>query len=238
MRAVLFDLFETLVSHFDPEWKPPTRTRAERLGVDERLWAEHWPVFETRWERGEIAGYETALARLCAVAGVRPDPRALAGLVRDYEEIRAIAFVPPEPAIEALLVELRARGLRLALVSNANDLDTAPWPAYPLARHFDAFVASHEVGLMKPDPRIYALACQKLDVRPDEAAFVGDGGSDELRGAQEAGLRPFWASWFLDRWPEGIRPNGFPGGEWRQRPAQHASPFPRLARPADLLAAL
>jgi hypothetical protein len=65
MRAVLFDLFETLVSHFDPEWKPPLRTRAERLGVDQRVYDEHWPRLEREWESGAIAEYETALAALC-----------------------------------------------------------------------------------------------------------------------------------------------------------------------------
>ena len=238
MRAVLFDLFETLVSHFDPEWKPPVRTRAERLGVDERLWEAHWPRFERLWERGEIRGYEAALEAFCAAAGASPEASAVAGLRRDYRAITDVAFVPPPPAaLVGLLSGLRARGLRLAIVTNANDLDTAPWATFALAPFFDAFVASHEVGLMKPDPRIYALACERLGVRPEDAVFVGDGGSDELRGAHEAGVRPLWCTWFLDRWPEGIRPNGFPGGEWRQRRAADA-PFPRLAQPEDLLALL
>jgi len=238
MRAVLFDLFETLVSHFDPEWKPPARTRAERLGVDERLWEQHWRELEKRWESGEIPGYETALTRVCDAAGVRADPHALAGLRRDYEAITAVAFVAPDPAIEALLSGLRARGLRLALVSNATDLDAAPWPGFGLARHFDAVLFSHDVRLMKPDPRIYTLACRRLGVRPEEAVFVGDGGSDELRGAEEAGIRALWASWFLDRWPAGLEPNGFPGGEWRRKCSGEGAPYPRLARPADLLALL
>ena len=239
MRAVLFDLFETLVSHFDPDWKPPLRTTAERLGIDQRVYDEHWPRLAKQWETGAIAEYEPALASLCAAAGVRADPRVLAELKRDYLRITSVAFVPPAPALVDMLRALRSRGLRLAIVSNATDLDAAPWPGHDLAPYFDTVVFSHQARLMKPDPRIYELACQRLGVAPGEALFVGDGGSDELRGASEAGIRPIWGTWFLDRWPEGIRPNGFPGDHFRrQRPSRHAPPFPRIARPEDLLASV
>ena len=238
MRAVLFDLFETLVSHFDPDWKPPLRTTAERLGVDQSAYDAHWPRLAKDWETGAIAEYERALAALCSAAGVQPDPRVIAELKRDYLRITSVAFATPDPGIVEMLRALKARGLRLAIVSNATDLDAAPWHGYDLARYFDAFVFSHQVGLMKPDPRIYALACQRLGVAPGEALFVGDGGSDELRGASEAGIQPVWGSWFLDRWPEGIRPNGFPGDVWRQHPSRHAPPFRRIARPRDLLASV
>lgn len=194
MRAVLFDLFETLVSHFDPEWKPPLRTTAERLGVAQHVYDEHWPRFAKEWEVGAIGEYEPALAALCAAAGVRADPRVLAELKQDYLRITSVAFVPAEPGIVAMLSALRSRGLRLALVSNATDLDAAPWPGHDLAPYFDTVVFSHQAGLMKPDPCIYALACHRLGVAPGEALFVGDGGSDELRGASEAGIRAVWVA--------------------------------------------
>jgi putative hydrolase of the HAD superfamily len=124
------------------------------------------------------------------------------------------------------------------VVTNANDLDAAPWGRHGLARLFDVFVSSHEERLLKPDPRIYRLACSRLGISPGDAMFVGDGGSDELRGAAEAGLEPLWCTWFLDRWPEGIRPNGFAGDEWRQHPSRCAAPFPRLRELDDLPRAL
>jgi FMN phosphatase YigB (HAD superfamily) len=43
---------------------------------------------------------------------------------------------------------------------------------------------------MKPDPEIYALALEELDVPASDALFVGDGANDELRGARDAGLTP------------------------------------------------
>jgi len=45
------------------------------------------------------------------------------------------------------------------------------------------------VGLSKPDPRIYQLACERLEVEPNDCMFVGDGANDELAGAQQVGMR-------------------------------------------------
>jgi FMN phosphatase YigB (HAD superfamily) len=109
MRAVLLDLFETLVSHFDPEWKPPCARPPSGSASIRRFYDEHWPRFAKQWETGAIAGYEPALAALCAAAGVRPDPRVLAELKRDYLRITSVAFVPPAPALVDTLSALRSR---------------------------------------------------------------------------------------------------------------------------------
>ena len=88
--------------------------------------------------------------------------------------------------------------------------------------------------MLKPEPQIYERGLQALGVSAAEAIFVGDGGSNELAGATRAGLTALWATWFLDRWPQGIRPNGFKGDEWRRFPRGEA-PFPRLHSPSELL---
>ena len=54
---------------------------------------------------------------------------------------------------------------------------------------FDATVFSCSVGMRKPDPRIYRLACEELGVEPEEAMFVGDGANDELAGAERVGMK-------------------------------------------------
>jgi epoxide hydrolase-like predicted phosphatase len=51
----------------------------------------------------------------------------------------------------------------------------------------DDIVYSHEVGVLKPDPRIYQLACERLDVRPTAAAFIDDH-LDAVEGARAAGM--------------------------------------------------
>jgi epoxide hydrolase-like predicted phosphatase len=60
--------------------------------------------------------------------------------------------------------------------------------AYGFEDLVDEIVYSHEAGVSKPDPRIYALACARLDVRPQEMVFLDDADAC-VAGACEAGLR-------------------------------------------------
>jgi epoxide hydrolase-like predicted phosphatase len=63
--------------------------------------------------------------------------------------------------------------------------------AYGFEDLVDEIVCSHEAGLSKPDPRIYALVCARLDVRPHEAVLVDD--ADRcVAGARSAGLHAIW----------------------------------------------
>ena len=79
------------------------------------------------------------------------------------------------PAMAALLRELKPR-YRLALLSNAYQLDMATWlaEARGLAGVFDLVISSAAVGLAKPEPEIYALTLARLDLSPGEALFVDD----------------------------------------------------------------
>ncbi len=63
----------------------------------------------------------------------------------------------------------------------------------------------YKLGVRKPDPRIYQHALAAIGVRPEDAIFVGDGGSDEHRGARAVGMRTVLVTRFLSRWrPERI----------------------------------
>lgn len=64
---------------------------------------------------------------------------------------------------------------RVAILSNsapgAREQEEA---RYAFAATFEPIIYSHEVGLAKPDPRIYALTCERLGVRPEETVFLDD----------------------------------------------------------------
>jgi putative hydrolase of the HAD superfamily len=84
---------------------------------------------------------------------------------------------------------LRRRGRRLGLVSACTDDVEHVWPGTAIAPLIDATVFSCSVGVNKPDPRIYEIACARLSVGPTECLYVGDGSNDELRGAERVGMR-------------------------------------------------
>lgn len=59
-----------------------------------------------------------------------------------------------------------------------------------LATFFDDIVFSCEVGIAKPAPEIYQIACDRLGARAKDCVFLGDGGSDELSGALQVEMEP------------------------------------------------
>jgi putative hydrolase of the HAD superfamily len=105
----------------------------------------------------------------------------------------------------AVIAALKARGKRIALVSNADVMEVAAWSQCPFAGLFDSAIFSCAVGWAKPEPEIYQLSLRELGVTAQEAIFVGDGGSGELRGARAVGMTTVMITGIIQEiWPERI----------------------------------
>ncbi len=113
--------------------------------------------------------------------------------------------VAPAGAVETVR-RLRERGLRLAVVSNAEGQVARDLEAAGYRGLFDAVVDSHLVGVEKPDPRIFAIALERVGTAPEHAVHVGDVPSVDVVGAQAAGITPL----LLD-----------PHGRYRHVPVTH-----------------
>ncbi|MFJ8853642.1 HAD family hydrolase [Streptomyces sp. NPDC102437] len=87
------------------------------------------------------------------------------------------------------LDELRDRGVRLGLLSDASPDIAEVWRRSELAPHFDAVVFSCRAGAVKPDRQLFVAALGELRVAPIQTLYCGDGGGDELGGAERAGIR-------------------------------------------------
>jgi putative hydrolase of the HAD superfamily len=179
-RAVVFDLFDTLVDYDDSRSREFARKLArvcEREPEEfQQVWREGRPVRET----GPMAPYLRAL-------GLGEDAvQDLLELRRDLA--REVLRTPRDGAVETLK-ELGNRGVRTGLITVCSEDAVDIWPETPFAGLFDAEVFSCTCGLRKPDPRIYRIALEGLGVDPAEALFVGDGANDELAGAERVGMR-------------------------------------------------
>lgn len=111
----------------------------------------------------------------------------LRGLVLDFGGVLTDFgddYGAPEPPLLAVLRVVREHGVRTGLLSNADGLWAPPdgW-----SELFDAVVISGEVGLAKPDRRIYLLAAAELDLPPEECVFVDDLAVN-VRGAAAVGM--------------------------------------------------
>ena len=97
------------------------------------------------------------------------------------------------PEVADVLAKARAAGLRLAVCSN---LAYEYGPAVRgLVPELDAYVFSYEVGVAKPHPTMYRLACAELGCAPAETVFVGDSKRCDFDGPQAFGMQARW----LDR---------------------------------------
>ena len=83
-----------------------------------------------------------------------------------------------------MLEQLKAMGMRLAIVSNCSSEEVKVIRKSRIYGCFDQVILSYETGLQKPDIHIYKKAADLLGVASSECIFVGDGGSNELEGAR------------------------------------------------------
>jgi putative hydrolase of the HAD superfamily len=201
--AILFDLGNTLI-YFDGEWQEVLskacmeawRSLASSgLRLDRDTFVQEFlgKLNEYYVEReAEFIEYTTAyvLRRLLAENGYTdlPDTILLPALDKMYSVSRNHWHV--EKDTHSVLNELKIRGYRLGIISNAGD-DEDVQQLVDQARirpFFDEILSSAALGIRKPNPRIFDTMLSKLKVKPTRAAMVGDTLGADILGAQNAGL--------------------------------------------------
>jgi HAD superfamily hydrolase (TIGR01509 family) len=128
------------------------------------------------------------------------DPAKIAAGMALFGDARnqVAPFEDVVPALQRL-----SRQFLLGSVSNG----AADLVAIGMAQHFRISVAAHEFGSVKPDPAIFAHACQALGVTPSEAVYIGDDPALDVLGAQQAGMRAVWINRFERVLPPHIQPD-------------------------------
>ena len=186
-RAICFDLFNTLVSVGNVP-ASVGRYTADILGLDQETW--NTACFSDAHDITRPTQHEQVIRELAHSLDPSIPLETIRQAAQERQQRFDHALLNIEESVLQNLSALRESGLKLALVSNASTAEVAAWPESPLAEIFHSSVFSCECGMKKPDAGIYHHALQKLDVKVDDAVFVGDGGSQELIGAHHAGLSP------------------------------------------------
>src|SRR5579875_1017527 len=205
-KAIVLDLFGTLV-----EWNGstfsstvplliPTLKAAlgERFELDPFMRAYNSVLDEIAHQRAhdevEVTCNER-FARVLRRLGMKQaaEIESLAeALTRTHmEAVRGATSIPPG---HKELVELLALRYRLGLLSNFDEARTGRRIVADtgVATLFEAVVISAEVGIRKPNPKIFALILERLGLPPDRILFVGDTLYDDVLGAKRAGIPVVW----------------------------------------------
>lgn len=204
-RAVLFDLFHTLASVPPPALAGEVPV-SEILGVSSQDWHRLYYEEDVLGRcLGKVHDSVEAMRRVTHALDPTVDEARILAAVESRRRRFELGLVAIEPATLRALDRLRAAGIRIGLVSDAGADDVESWERSPLRTRLDATVFSYQLGFRKPDPRIYKHGLQALEVRPEDTVFVGDGGSDEHRGARAVGMRSVLVTRLVRRWwPERI----------------------------------
>jgi len=200
IKAVFFDLYNTLVGYDPPKEETEARILKE-LGVevtpqsllrpimtaDDFIFQEH-----ARYSIGKRSKEETVELYteyhgiILKEAGIEASWELVTGILKkwlkaDYKMVLFDDVIP-------ILTQLKERELIIGLISNV-DRDIDPLcQQVGLADWLGVVVTSQEAGFNKPMPQIFRAAMRKAKVRPIEAIYVGDQHKIDVVGANSAGM--------------------------------------------------
>ena len=200
IRAVTFDLTHTLIH--SPRLGEIYAETLRRHGVEidpeeaRRLVLVVWQEFAcsakpghdrfSSHPEGERGWWRRFLERIFEHLGAPPPTRFAAAEL--YHRFGAAASWEVYPEVPRALAALRDQGLRLGVVSNWDHRLPGLLEQAGLSPFFDAVVFSAEIGVEKPDGRIFHQALAELGVEPAAALHVGDARLEDVEGAVAAGM--------------------------------------------------
>ena len=200
LKAVLFDIDDTLYS--TTAFARTARQNAVRGMIEAGLQLGEAEVYRELEEviREFSSNYEHHYDKLLmrlpqeALQGINPALIVAAGVV-GYHNTK-FAELHPFPDVEPLLRSLRRAGLRVGVVTHGWTLKQAEKLVRLKLRDLvdsDAVFISDQVGIAKPNPKLWSQALRALGLEPAEAMHVGDSLAHDIAPPQSLGLPTVWA---------------------------------------------
>ncbi|GGH27560.1 HAD family hydrolase [Paenibacillus segetis] len=197
-KAIFFDLFETLITEYDPDWKPKPDLSSE---LTREVFNKHWSVRRKQMELNKSINFVSITHEILKETNCIIDNQVIQDQYQLYlqDKIKLYQNIPKE--IIETIYELKKLGYMIGLISNLSQDDFVGWIDCDLACFFDTLTLSFQIEVLKPDTQIFEVACKSINIRPEECIYVGDGGSNELSSARAFGMETYYASWYIEKWP-------------------------------------
>jgi putative hydrolase of the HAD superfamily len=119
--------------------------------------------------------------------GIRTDLARTWARLKELQRTDHDLWLPFEH-VSGALVDLRRRSYRLGVITNWDPSARPLLEAHGLAGFFEQVLVSCEVGVEKPDPRIFTIAAERAGVAPGECLYIGDNYYVDTVGARQAGM--------------------------------------------------
>lgn len=178
IKNIIFDMGNVLIK-FDKK----CFLEAVNVSPEDNALLEREVYVSVEWammDRGTLTEKEAA-ERMCARLPERLHEK-VHQLVDEWDRP-----ILPMSGMAELAGELKAKGYRLFLLSNASYRQHEYWPEIPGSEYFEDTLISADVKLVKPQPEIYLMALHKFNAKPEESVFIDDA-TNNVEGAVYCGM--------------------------------------------------
>jgi putative hydrolase of the HAD superfamily len=189
-EAVIFDLDGTLIQ--ETTWAEKidvVRHIASTLSIPFDDFLNVWHNSFNQYMKGTRKSGQIFIRYICEQLEVDIEDEDRIDIAADIlsENSKKHVMKPRQDALKVLQY-LKSNNFRTGLVSNCHTAVPEVWDDTPFAPLIDVTIFSCSEGLMKPDPRIYRLALERLSVEPKNCLYIADGIRNELSTASEIGM--------------------------------------------------
>lgn len=221
IRAVIFDMFETLITHYQSPLYFGAQM-AEDAGISEESFQSLWRPTEHDRSIGKVTLEE--VVEMILRKNHCYSEEVLNKIVAKRIAAKEECFRHLHEEIIPMLSALKQKGVLVGLISNCFSEEADVIRRSELFPYFDAVYLSYEQGIQKPDEEIFQRCMKELAVKAEECIYVGDGGSYELEAAQKLGMKAVQAAWYLQ--------------DGTTQPVGRKKDFIQMEKPLDVLECL
>ncbi len=194
IKAVIFDMFETLVTHYHTPLYFGAQM-AEDAGIPEERFLSPWRSTDEDRTLGKVS-VDEVVEMILRENNCYTEER-FKKIVEKRKATKEDCFRHLHSEIIPMFSELKTKGIAIGLISNCYSEESEVIRKSELFPFFDAVYLSCEKGIQKPDVEIFQRCMEELSVEPEECIYVGDGGSYELETAKSLGMKAIQAVWYL-----------------------------------------
>ena len=195
IKAVIFDMFETLITHYRCPLYFGAQMAAD-AGIPEVRFQTLWRATETDRSVGNIHFEE--VIEMILKENQCYDKVVFNKMIEKRISTKEACFLNLHSEIIPMLEALKEKEIRIGLISNCFSEEAEVIRRSSLFPYFDKICLSFEEKIQKPDEEIYRRCMDRLEVKPKECIYIGDGGSQELETARKLGMKTFQAMWYLN----------------------------------------